>query len=284
MLATALALELQKLGVPFVTSDLELDIADSARVREFATSVRPRLIVNAAAYTRVDDAETHEADAFRVNAEGVRCLAQAARSLGVRLLHYSTDYVFDGKASSPYLEDQATAPAGAYGKSKLRGEELARETLPEGATVVRTSWLFGENGANFVKTMLGLMRSRPELRVVSDQHGRPTYTRDLAHASLSLCGLAGKPAAPAGIYHFANTGPTTWHGLTVGIRELCVELGVPLAVERILPVSTAEFPRPAPRPAYSVLATQKIEAALGGPARPWRDALRAYLENETAGA
>jgi len=282
MLATALALELQTLGVEFVATDLELDIADEARVLEYAKSVRPRLIVNAAAYTRVDDAETHEADAFRVNAEGVRCLAQAARALDVRLLHYSTDYVFDGKSTSPYLEGHPTAPAGAYGKSKLRGEELLLSILPRGATVVRTSWLFGENGPNFVKTILGLMRSRPELRVVADQHGRPTYTRDLAAASLSLCGVSDKPAAAAGIYHFANSGPTTWHGFTVGIREVCAELGVPVAVERILPVTTAEFPRPAPRPAYSVLDTGKIDAALGGSARPWRDALRAYLRNETA--
>ena len=167
-----------------------------------------------------------------------------------------------------------------YGESKLRGEELVRSLLPNDSVIVRTSWLFGENGNNFVKTLLGLMRTRSEVRVVSDQHGRPTYTHDLADISLSLCGAFGDPPAPPGTYHFANSGPTTWHGFTLGIRDICLELGIELRVEQVVPVTTAEFPRPAKRPQYSVLDTRKIEAFLGGRARSWRDALRAYLVNE----
>ena len=280
MLATAIAACLERAGVGFVATDSELDIADAERVIAFARSAQPSLIVNAAAYTRVDDAETQRADAFRVNATGAENLARAAAELGARLLHYSTDYVFDGAASEPYAEDHPTAPSSVYGESKLRGEELVRSLLPNDSVIVRTSWLFGENGNNFVKTLLGLMRTRSEVRVVSDQHGRPTYTHDLADISLSLCGAFGDPPAPPGTYHFANSGPTTWHGFTLGIRDICLELGIELRVEQVVPVTTAEFPRPAKRPQYSVLDTRKIEAFLGGRARSWRDALRAYLVNE----
>ncbi|MFZ5897277.1 MAG: dTDP-4-dehydrorhamnose reductase [Myxococcota bacterium] len=282
MLATALAACLQRAGVGFVATDSELDVSDAGRVLAFARSERPSLIVNAAAYTRVDDAETHRDEAFRVNASGVQYLAEAARALGVRLLHYSTDYVFDGAGSSPYREDHPMAAVSVYGASKQRGEELANKVLPDSCVIVRTSWLFGENGANFVKTMVRLMQTQDEVRVVSDQQGRPTYTHDLAEVSLALCGAFGDPPAPAGTYHFANSGPTTWHGFAQGIRDVCLELGMKLAVQRIVPVTTAEFPRPAPRPAYSVLDTHKIEAYLGGEARSWRDALRAYLLNENS--
>jgi dTDP-4-dehydrorhamnose reductase len=280
MLATALAACLERCGVGFVATDSELDVSDAERVRAFVQREKPGLIVNAAAYTRVDDAEAQRADAFRVNATGAENLARAAGELGVRLLHYSTDYVFDGNASLPYREDHPTAPSSAYGESKARGEELVRALLPNDSVIVRTSWLFGENGNNFVKTMLGLMRSRAEVRVVADQRGRPTYTHDLAQVSLALCGVFGDPPADPGTYHFANSGPTTWHGFTLGIRDVCLELGLALQIEHIVPVTTAEFPRPAKRPLYSVLDTRKIEAFLGGQARSWRDALRAYLVNE----
>lgn len=279
MLATALGACLSRAGVGFVATDRELDIAERERVLEFARRERPSLIVNAAAYTRVDDAEADRDAAFRVNASGVENLAHAARELGVRLLHYSTDYVFDGNGPEPYLEDRPTAPLNVYGESKRRGEELLRQVAPD-SVIVRTSWLFGEGGENFVKTMLGLMRSREELRVVADQHGRPTYTHDLAEVSLSLCGVFGDAPAAPGTYHFANTGATSWHGFALAIRDTCLELGLPLKVERILPVTTAEFPRPAKRPAYSVLDTRKIEAFVGGRARSFRDAVRAYLLNE----
>jgi dTDP-4-dehydrorhamnose reductase len=150
--------------------------------------------------------------------------------------------------------------------------------------VVRTSWLFGENGPNFVRTMVGLMKQKQELRVVADQHGRPTYTHDLALATLALLGIGRTPRASSaapGVYHFANAGATTWHAFTVGIRDALLARKVPLAVERIVPVTTAEFPRPAPRPAYSVLGTARIEAALGRAPRPWTEALDNYLATES---
>ena len=284
MLASALGEQLDQLGVPWLGSDRELDIGDASPVLAFAQKERPTLIINAAAYTQVDDAESNEAAAQRVNADGPAHLADAARAVGARLLHFSTDYVFDGLGRSPYTEQAPTGPRSAYGRSKLFGEQRVLSLLPDAATIVRTSWLFGHNGPNFVRTMVGLLRSREELRVVDDQHGRPTYTHDLAEAALALVGLRGTAAAPAGIYHFANADATTWHGLTVQIRAACEALGERLAVQRIVPVTTDQFPRPAPRPAYSVLATTKLEAALGIQPRSYVLALRDYLRRESTPA
>jgi dTDP-4-dehydrorhamnose reductase len=280
MLGCALALRLQQTGVSVVATDLELDIGDAASVRAFAERERPSHIVNAAAYTRVDDAEEHEAEALRANAEGPEHLGRAARELGATLVHFSTDYVFDGRATTPNSEDAAAAPAGAYGRTKWEGERrlLALRGARAPVYVVRTSWLFGENGANFVRTMLRLLAEKDELRVVSDQHGRPTYTRDLADAALALAGLAGdRAASPDGVYHFANAGATTWHGFATAIRELALKLGFPVKAQRVVPVTTSEFPRPAPRPAYSVLDTRHIEAALERTIRPWTLALEDYV-------
>jgi dTDP-4-dehydrorhamnose reductase len=279
MLGTVLLERLSRLDVATVTSDLELDIADAERVLAFARGERPTLIVNAAAYTRVDDAETHEADAFRANGEGPGNLGAAAASVGARVLHFSTDYVFDGQGSEPYREDAPTAPRGVYARSKLQGEQRLLAACPEGATVVRTSWLFGPNGPSFVRTMTQLLAQKEELRVVDDQRGRPTYTVDLADAALSLVGL-GHAGAPPGVYHFANAGAVTWHAFTLAIRDACVRRGLPVKTERILPVTTAEFPRPAPRPAYSVLDTTRVEQALASAPRPFQATLDDYYEYE----
>jgi dTDP-4-dehydrorhamnose reductase len=282
MLGTALLARLERLGVPRVTSDLDVDIAEQDRVLDFARKERPTLILNAAGYTRVDDAETHEADALRANGTGPGNLGLAAADVGARVVHYSTDYVFDGRGTSPYAEDAATGPAGAYGRTKLAGEEQLLAACPGGATVIRTSWLFGENGPNFVKTMARLLAEKEELRVVADQRGRPTYTGDLADATLALAGISRTGAAEPGIYHFANAGEVTWHAFTLAIRDACVKHGRPVKAERILPVTTAEFPRPAPRPAYSVLGTSRIERALGAAPRDFRQALDEYLAREPA--
>jgi len=283
MLATAIGARLQALRIGFVSTDRELDISDRDSVRAFATRESPTLIVNAAAYTRVDDAEANEGEASRVNAEGALHLAEAARDVSGRLLHFSTDYVFDGLARTPYPEEAPAVPRSAYGRTKLRGERLVLETLPERSWIVRTSWLFGENGRNFVNTVVERMRDREELRIVDDQHGRPTYTGDLAFASLSLLGIDGHDqarAAPAGVYHCSNSEAATWHGLGVGISQVCADLGVSLKVKRIVPIATDQYASAAPRPAYSVLDTSKIEAAIGRPVRSWRAALRDYLSRE----
>jgi dTDP-4-dehydrorhamnose reductase len=281
MLGHAVIRRLTELGVPAVSTDRELDVSDNSAVAAFARRERPTAVVNCTGYTRVDDAEAHETEAHATNALGAESLALAALDAGAHFLRFSTDYVFDGRATRPYSEPSPTNPESAYGGSKLEGERrvlaLARA---DRVHVVRTSWLFGEHGKNFVETILGLLATRDELRVVADQTGRPTYTRDLAGAALALIGIEASIAAcPSGVFHFANQGATSWHGLATRIRELALELGFPVRATAVVPVTTAEFPRPAPRPAYSVLDTARIEATLERPPRPWDAALRDYLSN-----
>jgi len=198
------------------------------------------LVINAAAYTAVDKAESERDAAFAVNRDGAAHLARACKERGVRLVHVSTDYVFDGTATRPYREDDPVAPQSVYGASKAEGE---RAVGAFGGTVVRTSWLFAEGGPSFVHTILRLARERPSLRVVADQHGCPTYAGDLAQALLELA------AAPAGIYHYCNDGATTWHAFAEAIVGRAVT-----------PITTADYPTPAKRPAYSVLDTTKVRA------------------------
>jgi dTDP-4-dehydrorhamnose reductase len=282
MFGRAVTRRLRELDVPAVLTDRDLDVSDASAVEAFARRERPTHVVNATGYTRVDDAEAEEETAHATNALGAERLGRAALELGSRFVHVSTDYVFDGRATEPYAEDAATNPQSAYGRTKLEGERrvLSLDAAGEGAYVVRTSWLFGEHGKNFVETILGLLATREELRVVADQVGRPTYTRDLAAAALELIGIGGSrgPCRP-GVYHFANRDEVSWHGFAVAIRESALELGFPVRASRVVPVTTAEFPRPAPRPAYSVLDTTRVESVLERAPRPFRSALRDYLTN-----
>jgi dTDP-4-dehydrorhamnose reductase len=286
MLARAVRAGLDVASVEALGTDAELDIADASAVTRFAAAQRVTHIINCAAYTRVDDAETDTVSAHRVNAIGPFNLAHVAASIDATLVHFSTDYVFDGNASSPYAEDAPCAPQGAYGRTKLQGETAVLSTLPNDAAaarrvqVLRSSWLFGEGGQNFVATMLSLMAEREKLRVVHDQVGRPTYTVDLARAALCLAGIEpGTKASGSGVYHFANAEPTSWCDFSKVILTTARELGFPLRTQFIEPVTTAEFPRPAPRPAYSVLSTHRYERATGHVPRAWCEALRDYLQN-----
>jgi dTDP-4-dehydrorhamnose reductase len=241
----------------------DLDVGDGDAVARAVTAVVPSVIVNAAAYTAVDAAESDEATASVVNATAPKLLAAAAAKAGARFVHVSTDYVFAGDATAPYDEAAQTGPRSAYGRTKLEGERAVLRELPD-AYVVRTAWVYGAVGNNFVKTMARLEHDRETVSVVDDQRGSPTWSYHLAKALMAL----GTSAAPGGIYHCTNAGETTWFGFTRAIFE---ELGAD--PDRVLPTTTAAFPRPAPRPAYSVLGNRRwLEAGLE-PLPHWRDAL-----------
>jgi dTDP-4-dehydrorhamnose reductase len=222
------------------------------------------IVVNVAAWTAVDEAETHEAQAFAVNAVGAANLARACSDAGARMVQVSTDYVFAGDATDPYAEDAPIAPRSAYGRTKAAGEWAVRAYLPSASWVVRTAWLYGAHGPNFVKTMSRLAAERDTVSVVDDQHGQPTWTVDLADAILKLV----EAQAPFGTYHGTSSGETTWFGFTQEIFRL---LGHDPA--RVLPTKSDAFVRPAPRPAYSVLGHDAWDKAGVAPIREWSDAL-----------
>ena len=255
-----------------------LDITDREAVRRAVAAAQPSVIVNAAAYTAVDRAETDQDQAFLVNATGVGFLAEAAGECGSRLLHVSTDFVFDGAASTPYRPDEPPSPINAYGASKLEGEQIARDVLGDQATVVRTAWLYSAYARNFVTTMLGLMKSRDEIRVVSDQIGTPTWTRSLAEALWALAASDDR----GGILHWTDAGTASWYDLAVAVQEEGLAAGVLGRATSVLPISTADYPTPARRPAYSVLDTSGARDRLGMQPPHWRVNLRRML-GELAG-
>jgi dTDP-4-dehydrorhamnose reductase len=245
-------------------SSKDADLRDRARVREVIVDSRPDWILLSAAYTDVDGCESDRDLAFAVNCEGAVNVAEAAREAGSRLLFLSTDYVFDGSKGSPYQTSDARNPASVYGASKARAEERLLEILPE-VCIVRTSWLFGHGGKCFPATILKLAATRPEISVVNDQRGSPTFTPDLAAALVQLC-----RASARGIVHATNSGDCTWYEFATAIVR---GAGLPTVVK---PVTTAEFPRPARRPAYSVLSPDRL-LAYNIRMPHWQDALGRYL-------
>ena len=252
-----------------------LDLSDPGAIANRVADVKPDLIVNAAAYTAVDKAESEPDLAMAINGTAPGILAKQAEQLGATLIHVSTDYVFDGSQSHPYRETDPTQPLGVYGKSKEAGEQAILETAAS-AAIVRTAWVYGVGGkGNFVKTMLRLGKDREDLRVVCDQVGSPTWTGDLAKAIVDLSGKINPETA--GIYHYTNSGVTSWYDLAVATFEEAETLGFPLKVRRVAPISTAEYPTPARRPAYSVLNTKKISAILETDPPHWRQSLRKML-------
>jgi len=269
---------LRQRGLPYVASDREVDITAAAVVEEFVAANRPRWVINCAAYTAVDRAEEEPETAWRLNALGPENLARACAGHGAHLAHVSTDYVFDGTAADPYGEDSPPNPVGVYGTTKAEGERRVASVLDE-HIICRTAWLFGPGGGNFVATMLRLFAERPEISVVADEHGRPTYAPDLAGALIDLV----EAGAPFGIYHFANSGATTWFEFAREIQVRAAQRNLVPATCRVVPTTAAAYGLRAHRPANSVLATGRIEQFLGRAPRPWWDALSDYFESIAAG-
>lgn len=257
---------MELLGDDAVGVDLpSIDITSPASVNEVVAGVEPDVVVNAAAYTAVDAAETDEPTAFAVNGLGPEHLARAcAARPSTRLVQISTDYVFDGNATEPYDEDAPPRPVSAYGRTKLAGEQAVLDLLPDRGYIVRTAWLYGQYGANFVKTMLRLESERDTVSVVEDQRGQPTWSRDLASQVIALMRAWPDP----GVYHGTNSGAVSWFGFTQEIFRL---IGADPA--RVLPTTSAEFRRPAPRPANSVLGHRRWNEAGIPPMRAWEQAL-----------
>ncbi len=251
----------------------EMDIRDREAVGRAVEELRPELVINAAAYTAVDRAESEPDLAYAINGHGVAHLAEATRAAGARLIHVSTDFVFDGRNSLPYLPADRPNPVSVYGASKLEGERLAAAYCGRDAVIVRTSWLYGAGGSNFVTTMLKLMAEREELRVVADQVGTPTWTGGLAEA---IYGLATMEAS--GIQHWSDAGVASWYDLAVAVQEEALALGLLKRAVPVLPIRSEEYPTPARRPAYSVLDKSETWRLLGGAAPHWRVGLRMMLK------
>lgn len=272
MLAAHFKRLLTQRGVPFIANDAStVDITQKKAVMDFVEASQITHIINCAAYTQVDKAELEAEKAHLINAIGPQNLGEAARAHDARVIHFSTDYVFNGAGHSPYREDDACAPLGVYGSTKWEGEKRLFQAHPE-ACVIRTSWLFGTPGKNFVDTMLRLMKEKEVLRVVNDQIGRPTSCQDLAEAAMGII-------EEQGIFHFANSLETSWYHFAKEIQKQALERGVALKVGKIEPIKTEEYPTPARRPAYSTLNTDKIAKILGKNPRPWQEALKDYLLN-----
>ncbi len=249
------------------TDSQSLDFLQPEQFDRVITEASPDWIVNCAAYTRVDQAESEAETAYAVNRDAPGRLAELSAEHGLRMLQVSTDYVFDGKHSAPYLETDAPAPLGVYGKSKLAGEHAVLAAQP-GAIVLRTAWVYAAHGHNFALTMLRLAREGKPLRVVDDQVGAPTWTGDIADViSRLLATDAG------GLFHFTAAGTTSWHGFASAILEEAERQGIEIRTRTIEPIPTSAYPTPAARPAYSVLDTGKIETLLSFRTPAWRDSL-----------
>ena len=254
-------------------ADAVADFDAPGSLAALVARVAPDVVVNAAAYTATDRAETDADVAFRVNAEAPAAIATACAASGALLLHYSTDYVFDGRAVRPYREDDPTSPLGVYGASKLAGEQAIRASGARHA-ILRTAWVYATRGKNFLLTMLRLANERDELRVVADQVGAPTSAAWIADATADLI-LHG--VTEAGTWHLVAAGQTSWHGFASAIMEDAHALGLLARMPRVVPIATAEFPTPAKRPAYSVLDTTQLREDFGIVPPAWRESLRATL-------
>ena len=267
--------ELKKIETSFPQFDFtflsreDLPIHHFEMVRSYFNVYHPQYLINCAAYTAVDRAESEKDLAFQINGEAVGVLAAICKKNYTKLIHISTDYVFDGTASTPYKEDSPTNPQSVYGASKLEGEKQALQFNPD-SIIIRTSWVYSEYGKNFVKTMLKLLQENEEISVVNDQVGSPTYAADLADVIMQIIASQNWEA---GIYNYSNEGIISWYDFAVAIKEL---MGSNC---RINPIPTSQYPTPAKRPAYSVLDKSKIQKAFGIELKDWKESLSACLTN-----
>ncbi|WP_152045323.1 dTDP-4-dehydrorhamnose reductase [Aureimonas psammosilenae] len=262
----------------------DLDIRDPASVARAIAAFAPDVVVSAAAYTAVDKAETEEAEAFAVNEGGAANVSRAAAQAGLPVIHLSTDYVFPGDANRPYREDDPTGPAGVYGRSKLAGEIAVAKVNPR-HVILRTAWVFAPEGNNFPRTMLRLAGDRDTVRVVADQQGTPTYAPDIAEAILTVARVA--LASPdsenwRGTFHMTGTGQTTWAGFAAAVFAASAARGGPSAT--VEPITTADYPTPARRPAYSVLDNSRFAATFAHALPDWEDATRRFAERAVPAA
>jgi dTDP-4-dehydrorhamnose reductase len=255
----------------------QVDLTQPQQIQAAVTAYQPTLIVNAAGYTAVDRAEQEPDLAYAINGTAPTQLAQLAEQHGATMLHISTDYVFDGRQGSPYQVEDATHPLGVYGASKLAGETGIRQNCQD-YWIVRTAWVHGAKGSgNFVKTMLRLGAEHSEIKVVADQVGSPTWAGDLAVALTQLIKIGGDAPSSFGTYHYTNSGVASWYDFALTIFAEAEMFGFPLNIERVVPITSAEYPTPAQRPSYSVLAGERLASLLGHPAPHWRRGLQQML-------
>ncbi len=276
--------ELEKILIPegnlISVARPTIDLAQPDTLKSIIQQHQPKIIINAAAYTAVDKAESEPDLAEAINAIAPQIIAQEAEKLGAFLIHISTDYVFDGKSNSPYQETDTTNPVSVYGKTKLAGEKTIREYCSN-HIILRTAWVYGNFGkSNFVKTMLRLGKERSEIRVVADQIGSPTWAKDIAETISQI--IPKLTPEIVGTYHYTNSGVASWYDFAVAIfeeaQQLNIPLNIPLKIERVIPITTSEYPTPASRPAYSVLSCARISSLLGKYPPHWRQQLRLMLQ------
>lgn len=276
---------LAPLGEVLAVDHQQMDLADPQQIRDFVRASKPSLIVNPAAYTAVDKAEQEPQLAHAINAVAPQVLAEEARLLGCGMIHYSTDYVYDGSKGAPYLETDTTNPLNVYGASKLAGDLAVAESGAD-YLVLRTSWVYGARGANFLRTILRLAAEREELKIVADQIGAPTWSRMIAEATAAIVAqcYGAKPTGLApfkGVYHLTNAGQTSWHGFTEAILALTADFASSQGrkLQRVLPIPTSEYPLPAKRTQYSVLSNDKLATTFGVTLPDWRASLAAVVES-----
>lgn len=252
----------------------ELDITNEGLVSEFIAQTKPDLVINAAAYTAVDKAEEDVETAYAVNESGTKYLANACKAINARILHVSTDFVFDGSSTTPYQTDAMANPINVYGASKLAGDIALQSILPDNCVIVRTAWVYSVNGNNFVKSMLRLMQEKPQLGIIYDQVGTPTWAKGLAEW---LWAIANKPAV-TGNYHWTDAGIASWYDFAIAIQELGLEKGLLSEAIPVIPIPTSAYPTPAKRPAFSVIDKSSAEAVSGLATKHWRKQLSDMMD------